>query len=154
MNERLTPLKQREIEAQIIGPVYRAMVDEIGAGRASEILRRAIFDVAYQCGRELRAGDPQGSLGTIAALWRRLAEGGALEIEFIDESARRLHLRVTRCRYAEMYRAEGLDALGEVLSCSRDGALLAGFSDRLAMQRTANILSGDRVCEFTYTEVP
>lgn len=35
---------------------------------------------------------------------------------------------VTRCRYAEFYRALGLAELGAVFSCNRDAALIEGFA--------------------------
>ena len=46
-----------------------------------------------------------------------------MRIEVVEQSAERFGFNVTRCRYAEMYRALGIPELGAVLSCNRDAAL-------------------------------
>ena len=46
----LTLLQQREIEAKIVGPVFRAFAEEIGMERARDILAGVIKDLARQSG--------------------------------------------------------------------------------------------------------
>ena len=60
------------------------------------------------------------------------------------------HFNVTRCRYAEMYRAMGLADLGAVLSCNRDGAFCEGYDPRLKLQRTQTLMGGATHCDFRY----
>ena len=57
---------------------------------------------------------------------------------------------VTRCRYAEMYRALGIPELGAVLSCGRDFALGAGFNPDLKLTRSQTIMDGAPRCDFRY----
>jgi L-2-amino-thiazoline-4-carboxylic acid hydrolase len=57
---------------------------------------------------------------------------------------------VTRCRYAEMYRALGIPELGEVLSCQRDAALIEGFNPGVTLERTHTIMQGAATCDFRY----
>jgi hypothetical protein len=80
-------------------------------------------------GAPVRRGDARG-LRPQPRLWR---EGGALEIEMLEQSAERLSFNVTRCRYAEMYRALGLADLGSSLSCQRDFSLVEGFNPAIGL---------------------
>jgi hypothetical protein len=44
--ETLTLLKQREIEAKIVGPLFRAFAQEVGEARAREILAGVVRNLA------------------------------------------------------------------------------------------------------------
>src|SRR5215213_2180807 len=84
---RLTLLEQREIEARIVGPLLRAVRDELGEEKTLALVRKVIASLARESGAELarRLGD--ATLETFARgldLWR---EGGALEIEMLEQSA-------------------------------------------------------------------
>jgi hypothetical protein len=80
----------------------------------------------------------------------RWQENGALEIEILEQSPERLSFNVTRCRYAEMYRALGLSDLGASLSCERDGALVEGFNPDITLTRTQTIMEGASCCDFRF----
>jgi hypothetical protein len=51
-------------------------------------------------------------LGTVLDRWR---QGDALTIDVLRHDAEALEFNVTRCRFAEMYRALGLEDLGDSL---------------------------------------
>jgi hypothetical protein len=57
---------------------------------------------------------------------------------------------VTRCRYAEMYREMGLEAIGDLLSCNRDGTFVQGYNPDIAMDREHTIMQGHGRCTFRY----
>src|SRR5262249_11180619 len=120
---RISLLQQREIEAKVIGPLIRAVRAELGEERTLALLRGVIADLARGGGGELARGVGETSLRAFAACLARWTEGGALEIDLLEASDDRLSLNVTRCRYAEMYRALGLADLGSSLSCCRAFAL-------------------------------
>jgi hypothetical protein len=147
---QLPLLRQREIEAGIVGPLIRAFRDELGETRTLEIVRRVISDLARQSGAELAAALGDASLRTFTQALERWKEGGALEIEMLDATAERLSFNVTRCRYAEMYRALGLADLGASLSCQRDFALIEGFSPGIHLTRTQTIMEGATYCDFRF----
>ena len=88
--------------------------------------------------------------GSMAA-WRK---GDAIEIDVLAEDEGRYHFNVTRCRYAEMYRALGLEELGATLSCNRDGALIEGFNSRISLTRTQTIMQGAPHCDFRFNLKP
>jgi hypothetical protein len=150
----LTLLQRREIEARIAGPLIHGFIETIGRDTALEVVRRVISDLARQGGADLATRLGDASLPTFAQaldLWR---EGGALEIDLLEQSAERLSFNVTRCRYAEMYRALGLDELGGSLSCQRDFALVEGFNPAIELERTQTLMEGAAYCDFRFRAKP
>ncbi|HSN92601.1 MAG TPA: L-2-amino-thiazoline-4-carboxylic acid hydrolase [Anaeromyxobacteraceae bacterium] len=146
-------LERRRIEAEILAPVLDELEAALGVERASALLSRAVARVARESGRALRKGWPGGGLEGLRALWESLGRGGALDVR-LEEAEGSLRLRVTRCAYAELYRRLGRPRLGLVLSCGRDAPLLEGYSDALALERTACLLEDDDRCEITYRRKP
>jgi hypothetical protein len=147
---RLSLLQQREIEARIVGPLVRAVRDELGEERALALVRRVIAELARQSGADLARQLGEASLEAFAQCLGRWSEGGALEIDLLERSAERLSFNVTRCRYAEMYRALGLADLGSSLSCQRDFSLVEGFNPAIQLTRTQTIMEGAPYCDFRF----
>ena len=147
-------LRRREIEARIVGPLIRAVRDEIGDERALNLLRAVIADLARQAGAELARELGEATLSAFAGSLDRWCEGGALEIDMLERSPERLDFNVTRCRYAEMYRALGLADLGSSLSCCRDFALVEGFDPSIRLIRTQTLMEGAPFCDFRFRAPP
>lgn len=146
----LTLLKQREIEANIVGPVFRAFAREIGEARAREILAEVIGELAREAGcraAEQLGGNDLLQLGGVLERWR---QGDALTLDVLRHDAEALEFNVTRCRFAEMYRTLGLEDLGGILSCGRDAAMIEGFNPSLEFRRTQTLLEGAPYCDFRY----
>ncbi len=139
--------------------IHRELATELGLERASEVLERAVSTQARRDGSEARdrLGD-LSLLAAIAAVWRCLSAGGALDLEIVEESRVRVCVRVTRCGYMEMYREEGCEPLGPVLSCGRDLPFFEGLCDGdaggIRMTRASHIPAGDSYCEIVYQHEP
>jgi hypothetical protein len=146
----LSLLRQREIEAKIVGPLIRAFAEELGEVHALGIVRGVISRLARESGAALAASLGEDSLTAFAHGLDRWKEGGALEIDLLEASNERLSFNVTRCRYAEMYRAVGLADLGASLSCQRDYALVEGFNPALSLTRTQTLMGGASHCDFRF----
>lgn len=152
--ETVTLLAQREIEAKIVGPLFRAFAQEIGEARAREILAGVVRQLARASGcaaAQQAGGNGLLQLGTVLDRWR---QGDALTIDVLRHDAGALEFNVTRCRFAEMYRALGLEDLGGILSCGRDGAMIEGFNPEVEFRRTQTLLAGASHCDFRYRHVP
>ena len=147
---RLPLLEQREIEARIVGPLVRAFAAELGEDHALAIVGQVIRELARQSGGELAQVLGEQTLDAFARTLDRWRENGALEIEVLEQTPEKLSFNVTRCRYAEMYRALGLADLGENLSCQRDYALAEGFNAAIHLDRTQTIMEGARHCDFRF----
>ena len=119
--DRLPVLERRRIQAEVIKPIYEAMVTRIGEDMAREILGGAIKKAAIAEGRRFaeRDGDNGGLQGFVDMqhLWEA---DGALETEVIEQTETTYVYKVNRCRYAEMYRDMGMADIGFLLSCNRD----------------------------------
>ncbi len=118
------------------------------------LLRRVIERLARESGAELARSASQQGLAGFAETLDRWTEGGALEIDLLEQSDDRLEFNVTRCRYAEMYHRLGIGDLGGHLSCCRDSALAGGFDPSISLSRTQTILEGAPFCDFRFRRDP
>jgi len=144
-------LTRREIEARILAPFIEALSVEFDRERILAILRKTIIEVARTQGAQLvtaMGGESLEHFNQSLEYWKR---GGALEIKTLEQNDERLSFNVTRCRYAEMYRALGIPELGALLSCNRDFALIQVFNSEVNLTRTQTIMEGAPFCNFRYT---
>lgn len=146
-------LTQRRIEAAFAKGIYEEMKAELGDEAAKRILTNAVVKLAKATAAEMaqEAGGTPGLDGFRAILPRWTAED-ALAIDVVKATPTEFHFNVTRCRYAEMYRAMGLVDLGAILSCNRDGAFCEGYDTRLKMERTQTLMGGASHCDFRYRQ--
>jgi L-2-amino-thiazoline-4-carboxylic acid hydrolase len=147
---KLPLLDQRELEARIVGPLIRAFAAELGQERALEVVRDVIAGLARESGAELAQALGERTLDAFARSLGRWCENGALEIDILEQTPGELSFNVTRCRYAEMYRALGMAELGSSLSCQRDFALAEGFNPAIQLTRTQTIMGGAAYCDFRF----
>ena len=143
-------LKRREIEARIIAPLLDALGKEFGRERVLEVARGVIVDVARQQGARLAGSVGGDSLAHFAEGMAAWQKDDAIQIEVLELSEERYSFNVTRCRYAEMYRALGIPELGALLSCNRDFSLIEGFNPDVELTRTQTIMQGADCCDFRY----
>ena len=135
-------LKRREIEARILAPLINAFAAEFG--------RERVIEIARQQGKALADSVGGNTLAHLAGSKEAWVKGGALETEVLQVTNTAYDFNVTRCRYADMYRALGIPELGSVLSCGRDFALGEGFNPNLTLARTQTIMEGAPFCDFRY----
>jgi predicted metal-dependent enzyme (double-stranded beta helix superfamily) len=150
LNERVGVLTRREVEARILAPIVDALGREFGRERVIEVVRRAIVETAREQGRQMAARRRDASLSAFADTLEAWTRDDALRLRVLERSGERLSFDVTRCRYAELYRALGIPELGAVLSCNRDFALIEGFNPDVALTRTQTIMQGATHCDFRY----
>ena len=147
-------LRRREIEARILAPLINALAEEFGRERVIEIAKRVIVEIARQQGKALAEQVGGNSLSHFVGAKDPWVKGDALQVEVLEATNTTYHFNVTRCRYAEMYRALGIPELGSVLSCGRDFALGEGFNPNLTLTRTQTIMEGAPFCDFRYRAEP
>lgn len=150
LNARIGVLTRREVEARILAPLVVALAAEFGRERVVEIVRTTIVDIARRQGAQMAQAMGGDSLAGFAETLRFWTQDNALEIEVLAQSEDAFDFNVTRCRYAELYRALGIADLGAVLSCNRDWALIAGFNPGVTLERTQTLMQGAPYCDFRY----
>jgi len=143
-------LKRREIEARILMPVLQALGDEFGRERVFAIARRIIVEVAHEQGRQLAERVGGNTLTDFATALEDWKKGDAYTMDVLRQDTERFDFNVTRCRYAEMYRALGIPEVGALLSCNRDFALIEGFNSDVTLRRTQTIMEGASHCDFRF----
>ena len=144
-------LARREIEANIIAPIYEILKRDLGQDRAQAVIAEAITKDAIKSGAEMAAREPHGAnIETFVGLQHLWTKDDALVTEVARADAAAFHYTVKRCRYAEMYRDKGLAEIGALLSCVRDGAFIQGYDPRVKLTRTQTIMSGAPCCDFRY----
>ncbi len=149
LTERIGLLNRREAEARILAPVIEALGRAFGREKVIAVVAEAIREEARKQGRRLAAerGEDLAAFATILETW---SAGGGIEYEMLEATGERLSFNVTRCRYAELYRALGLAELGAVFSCNRDGALVEGFNPAIRFERAETLMEGAPCCTFRY----
>ncbi len=150
----VSPLIQRQLQAEVLGPVFEALARRLGRDEALDIIKEAMAGAATAAGRKAAAGAPAGpSLEHFAQCMQFMAMSGqALEISGLAIKDGVLSYKVARCAYLESYQAMGLPLeLGFAMSCVRDGAFAKAYHPGLAMERPACIGRGDSWCEFRFT---
>ena len=113
-------------------------------------MRQTIIRIAQEQGGQLAEQMGGCSLGHFAGSLKYWTKDNALEIEVLEQTDEAFHFNVTRCRYAELYKALGVAELGDVLSCNRDFALVEGFNPDVTLTRTQTIMKGAGHCDFRY----
>lgn len=145
-------LTRREIEARILAPVIAALGQRFGRDEVVAIVREVIAGIARDQGRTMADARGDATLSSFAQTLGPWTKDDALRLRVIQDSPASFDFDVTRCRYAEMYRALGIEDLGEVLSCQRDAALIEGFNPEVTLTRTQTIMQGAHCCDFRYRD--
>jgi hypothetical protein len=131
--------------------VYETLIERYGKDEAKQLIaesvRRSSIKQAAQFAAQADGGTSLQSFIDIQSNWT--AEN-ALEIDPVYRDEIRFDFNVTRCRYAEMYKAMGLGEIGGLLSCNRDGSFCEGYDPKLKMTRTQTIMEGATHCDFRY----
>ena len=144
-------LTRREIEAGIAGPLIKAFIEKIGEKEALEVVSEVIESLAAESGAALARKTGGNSIADLRRGQGQWSAGGANERQILEVSETTYNYNIVRCKYADMYRRLGMQDLGFVLSCKRDGAMFKGFNPRLRFKRTQTIMEGADYCDFRLT---
>jgi L-2-amino-thiazoline-4-carboxylic acid hydrolase len=147
----LPMIERRRIEAEMLREVYRAAIDVVGTDKAQTIIGNAVRQSSIAQAKSFAAQAPAGtSLATFVDIQKHWTAENALEIQHERSDETHFEFRVTRCRYAEMYKDMGLGEIGHLLSCNRDGTFCEGYDPKLKLTRTQTIMGGASHCDFKF----
>ena len=147
---KISLLRQREIEMRIVAPLLRAFAAEFGEERTSEIARRVIMESAAASGAEIADLCGKGLESFRKNCLPKFEAGGALEVNIIEDTDETLRFDVTRCKFAELYEELGCRDIGELFSCDRDFSFARGFDNEIEFTRTKTLMSHGSCCDFCY----
>jgi len=148
-------IEQAKIQAQVLVPLVKALQAELGTARANALVRKALGDLYRGFGEEFwkakNPGNHEADLGeAVSSAFRTYARDDALAYDVIEQSHDAFAFDVTRCAYAEFYKALGAPELGFLLVCTADFATAEGFGPDIKLTRTQTIMQGAQHCDFRY----
>ncbi|MEW6688708.1 MAG: L-2-amino-thiazoline-4-carboxylic acid hydrolase [Pseudomonadota bacterium] len=144
-------IEQVKIQAQVLVPLVKALQAERGEERANAIVRDALGGLYRKLGEDWwRSRSSQDLGGNMASAFAAFAAGEALEYQVLRQTPDAFEINVTRCRYAEFYKALGAPELGFLLTCSADFTLADGYGPDVKLTRTQTIMQGAGHCDFRY----
>jgi L-2-amino-thiazoline-4-carboxylic acid hydrolase len=144
MSEKPTALDAVKIQARVVIPVVRALERELGTGRAHSIVGRAIAE-SY--------AEWQGKAVSAQNLHPRdtdIEEQFPVETEVVEDTDSTFAINMTRCRFAEYFRAIGAADVGALLTCGVDFAAEAVLRPDWEFRRSQTIMGGASHCDFRW----
>ncbi|MBR0951797.1 L-2-amino-thiazoline-4-carboxylic acid hydrolase [Bradyrhizobium canariense] len=148
-------IEQAKIQAQVLVPLVKALQAELGEARANALVRAALGDLYRRFGEEFWKAKDEANLGeAVGSAFKTYARDDALAYDVIEQTGDIFAFDVTRCAYAEFYKALGEPDLGFLLVCTADFATAEGFGPDVALTRTQTIMQGAPHCDFRYRRDP
>jgi L-2-amino-thiazoline-4-carboxylic acid hydrolase len=149
-------LDKTHVQAQVLVPVLRALRAELGKEKADALVKQALRDWSRQLfaaiGEDIE-GSPRRKWATVQSAWSEVsAREAEFEIRRHDKEA--LEIDVTRCRFAEFFRALGEPELGALLICEADFDIAAVGGGEVSLERAQTIMQGAPSCTFRYKFAP
>ena len=141
-------LVRREIEARIAGPLIAANMEKFGREETIAVASDIILKLAEESGQQLAERCGGNSLEHLSNGTGQWSAGGALKRDVLDKTDSKYNYNIVRCKYADMYKELGLEELGFIFSCGRDGKMFGGFNPNIKFERTQTIMQGAAYCDF------
>ena len=156
VDPNLSLLDKTRIQAQVLVPVLHALRAELGKDKADAIVKGALRDWSKQLFAAIGDGIEGSQRRKWATMQSALNEVSAREVEFEirrhDKEA--LDIDVTRCRFAEFFRALGEPELGALLICEADFDIASVGDGEVSLDRAQTIMQGAPSCTFRYKFAP
>ena len=152
VDPKVSLLDKTRIQAQVLVPVLRALRAELGNDKADAIVKQALrgwskhLFAAIGDGIE---GSPRRKWATIQSVWGEVS-GKEVEVEVRRHDKEALEIDVTRCRFAEFFRALGEPELGALLICETDFDIALVGEGEVSLDRAQTIMRGAPSCTFRY----
>jgi predicted ArsR family transcriptional regulator len=147
-------LARTRIQAQV--PVLRALRAELGKKKADALVREALRAWSKELFRAIGdgiAGSPRRKWATVQSVYNDVTVPG-IESKMHRRDKEALEFDVTRCPYAEFFRALGEPELGAFLVCETDFDIAAAGEGEVSLERAQTIMQGAPSCTFRYKFAP
>ena len=149
-------LDKVRMQAQVLVPVLRALRAELGKDKADAIVAKALRDWSRQLFADIGSGiegSPRRKWAAVQSVFGEVS-GREVEVETLRHDKEAMDLDVTRCRFAEFFRALGEPELGALLICAHDFDVVAVGEGAVSLDRAQTIMQGAPTCTFRYRFAP
>jgi len=152
VDPKVSLLEKTRIQAQVLVPVLHALRAELGKGKADAIVKQALRDWSKQLFAAIGDGIEGSPRRKWATMQSALNDVSAKEVEFeiLRHDKEALEIDVTRCRFAEFFRALGEPELGSLLICETDFDIASAGEGEVSLDRAQTIMQGAPSCTFRY----
>jgi predicted ArsR family transcriptional regulator len=156
VDPKVSLLDKTRIQAQVLVPVLRALRAELGKDKADAIAKQALRDWSKQLFAAIGDGIEGSPRRKWATMQNALNEvtGKEVEFEMRRHDKEVLEFDVTRCRFAEFFRALGEPELGALLICATDFDIASASEGEVSLDRAQTIMQGAPSCTFRYKFAP
>jgi hypothetical protein len=156
VDPNLSLLDKTRIQAQVLVPVLQALRSELGKEKADAIVRRALREWSKQLFAVIGDGIDGSPRRKWAAMHTAMAESTERDVTFemLRHDKEALEFDITRCRFAEFFRALGEPELGALLICATDFDIAAAGGSEVTFSRDQTIMQGAPRCTFRYKFAP
>ncbi len=139
-------------QARVLVPVLKALRAELGAEKANRIVGEALRDWSKSLYRRIGSAETGGPKQKFDAIWADLRPriGDSVERDMLRDDAEARDYNITRCRYAEFFKALGEPDLGTILLCEMDFHIADVGGPEIEFKRTQTIMKGAPYCDFRY----
>ena len=156
VDPKVSLLDKTRMQAQVLLPVLRALRAELGKDKADAIVKQALRDWSKQLfaaiGDRIEGG-PRRKWAAINTVFGEIS-GREVEVEILRHYQDALDMDVTRCRFAEFFRALGEPELGALLICEADFDIASVGEGAVSLDRAQTIMQGAPSCTFRYKFAP
>lgn len=149
-------LDKTRMQAQVLVPVLRALRAELGKDKADAIVKQALRDWSKQLFAVIGdtiEGSPRRKWATMQDALNEVT-GKEVEFEMLRHDKEALEFDVTRCRFAEFFRALDEPDLGALLICATDFDIVSASDGGVSLDRAQTIMQGAPSCTFRYKFAP
>src|SRR5215813_9467813 len=137
-------LDKTRIQAQVLVPVLRTLREEFGRDKAHALVRRALRDWSRDLFTAIGAlieGSKPRKWATVQSAYNTVSSPG-IEFEMLRHDKEAMDIDVTRCPFAEFFRALGEPELGALLICETDFDIVATGGGAVTLTREQTIMQG------------
>jgi hypothetical protein len=156
VDPNLSLLDKTRIQAQVLVPVLRALRAELGKAQADALVTQALRAWSKQLFADIAngvEGSPRRKWAAIQDVFGEVS-GREVEYEVLHRDDAALDIDVTRCRFADFFRALGEPELGTLLICAADFDIAAAGGGEVSLERAQTIMQGAASCTFRYRLPP
>ena len=152
LHSEISYLNRVKAQSEVLVPILNCLRTELGEERANAL----IYGALREWSREAFAEAASAKKGSGYEIWQAMDEelaaltGNDITYETQKDDSSSLELDVTRCKFAQFFKALGEPELGSILACEVDHHLTAASQQEVHLEIDKRIMKGDELCDFRY----
>jgi hypothetical protein len=131
----------------------KALVSKFGDEviKIAALAKRKINEEKMRAFRKEKAEAAPKDVFMQSAFWEEgSVDKSIMEFEIIEDNDTAFEVRVTKCKYAELYKELRAADIGYALCCDMDFYEARAFDSKLELKRSKTLMMGDDCCNHRY----